>query len=169
MTRLIKQYRFPALFRLNFLFTGILSIIFLAGCGGSGGSGTEPVTTKKVTISTTGITSQIYGVSLEATLPQGITLKTKSDNSIADGVVILSAYANGSALVSTYTPTGATSRVNISIAKSSPFDPGEIVTIICTVAAGKSLVADDISLTDFKVYDENFAEIPGVKGVVSVD
>jgi len=149
------------------IIAALLFMTLLAACGGEGG--TAPSTTKTVRFSTVGNTAQqIYGIQLVATLPQGVTLETEANGTIADGIVTLYGSEAGSLLDTIYDSSATPSSLRIALTKETPIGTGDFVTVKCTVAHGASFTASDISFSQFVAKDGNGATVPGISGNVSL-
>lgn len=148
------------------IITAVLFMTLLAACGGEGG--TAPSTTKSVRFSTVGTTAQqIYGIQLVATLPQGVTVETEANGSIADGIVTLYGSAVGSLIDAMYDSTATPASLRIALTKETPLGIGDFVTVKFSVAPGVSLTARDITFSQFVAKDGNGATVSGINGNVS--
>lgn len=107
--------------------------------------------------------SSIGGVEVTVNLPAGVTVKGDTNGTLAGVVTTSGVVPAGSLVQARYIPASGTDQGSIKIAliEATGFGIGEIVTITCDIAAGKTVQASDFSLLGFKAVNE--------KGVPIVD
>jgi hypothetical protein len=153
------------------LMVSLLAVFTLAGCKDKTD---DPAvhTTATVKIMATGTLAtgvMIGGIDVMLTLPAGVSVKATADLTnpavmVTDaGVVAASGVAVGANTLATATynatPSGV---VSIHLANDTGFATGEIVTVICDIAAGSFPTASGFSLSGFNAVDLNGATITGL-------
>lgn len=159
----------------------IMTVLFLAaftgGCG-SGGNGTPGTATVTKSVSLSATNPLVKGIDFTLILPDGVTVATNTDGTIASGVVTI---PTNSANVGTasiqavkYTPAsaGVKGAVRIGILLNNPqldsfVSDDHFFTIACVVDAGLSVPA--ASAFDYKLllYDADGADITSSLGATA--
>lgn len=151
----------------------IISLLFVAGCGGgsvgtTGGSNNEAAT-YKVTLATEGtLAGSLAGIGVTLQLPTGVTPKLAADGSVDSSVVKASGVmANNASMVPPeYTPASGTTAGTLSFVLASTaakgFGIGEFATVTLNVAPRvvnfatvNQNLADGTSLAVVKDYKVN--------------
>jgi hypothetical protein len=120
-------------------------------------------TTATVKLKTVGSATNLNGIQVTLTLPEGVTVK--ADSGIPkSGLVALSGVVSGSSLLETHYLPAATKPATLimALASKDSFSTGEFVTIKCDVAAGKTLTSASLSYSGGKVVDGVGAVINGI-------
>jgi hypothetical protein len=155
----------------------LLSISFLAACGGGGGESNNiqpPQTnTAIIKLATTGTPLvQLAGIGITITLPDGVTAALASDGSVATSAVTISGVAApGSVLTPIYTPasgsTKGTLQIVLAAQTATGFGPGEFVTISLTSTATTIPTTTDFPLSAFNPIDVTGIAVTGLSATVS--
>lgn len=151
----------------------VMAALWLGGCGGAvtttpaDNGGTTAVPKAVVTLSTAGALpsgAAIGGLGITVDLPDSVTVKTTSGDSVDAGVVTTSGVAAGQATVLVlYSGATATvpAKLHIALASSSDGMPvGEFATVTCDVKPGGSPTGADFGLNDFSAVDTSGVSIP---------
>ena len=159
----------------------------LFGCGGGGGGGTgggskvepDPVpTTGVLKLFTEGILppgTSLAGIGITVNLPAGLTVKTDVDGKVVAGTVEGSGVTVGKSTLAEpdYTPATETAPAKLSFVlagtEAEGFGPGEFATVTCDLAAGATLQATDITLTEFRPVDLRGAPVDGLTAAHTVE
>lgn len=170
----------------------VITLLFLAGCGGSGGgaSGAQP-TVVRVTLATQGVlpTGDLSGIGVTLQLPAGVTPTLTASGAVDSSVVeangVLSKDSSLSATV--YTPaTSTTPGTLVLVLASKPpngFGLGEFATVTLNIAAGSvnfatvnldssagttSSVFTGLKVTSYSPVDLAFSDTEVVKNYITV-
>lgn len=153
----------------------------LAGCGSSsqGTSGTDgnalepqPVPgVVRVQVGTQGPTvdTTLYGAQFTLRFPPTVTLPADNGDRMLPAQALLPAVSGsfaGASYLDAVTGSGPAIRVNVS--HPSGFTVGPLVTVTGTVAAGASLGASEVVLSDFSPRDENGVPIPAITATLTL-
>lgn len=154
-----------------------LSLIALSSCGGGSSSQPQGPTTAVIKIETLGTLDQdtlIYGITVSGVLPEGVSVKTTTDEQNPSGLVTDSGVVTASGVtgpdtwvLATYEPTDR--KVTIQVSDPVGFDTGEFVTVTCDIAAGSTPTADSFGLEGFELTDVDGRPINGITSGFTVD
>jgi hypothetical protein len=148
-------------FKQFLLFSLMLGVLSLTGCGGGGGSSAPQAATATLRLSTSGTGTSLAGIGITVTLPAGVTVTT-ANGAVASGVVAVSGVAAPGTAISVYTPASGGNLATLALAivsnptASNPtavFGTGEFVTITCSRASGLTPQASDFPLSGFNPFD----------------
>lgn len=140
------------------LFTMIIITLVLAACGGGDGGGAfivpQPASSKTTAVlkiatqRVSGAEEQLAGVSVDVTLPKGVTVAIDGSGNVAPSAAVPSGVAIGRSILTAYTPATATANAKLNLtvnAGGTLFGTGEFVTVTCNLPAGNSLQPGDFS------------------------
>lgn len=172
-----------------------ITLLFLSGCGGSGGGGTPTVqpTIARVTLATQGTlpTGELSGIVVTLQLPPGVTPALAANGSVDSGVVKASGVLASSAdpvIPTHYIPANGTTHgtLTFGLACQPPdgFGIGEFAAVTLNIAPGttnfanldlNSAAGSPSSVSDFKVISSSpidlatSAEVSGISVTLTVE
>jgi hypothetical protein len=144
----------------------------LAACGG-GGDGASAVNGKAVaTMKSATLTALgIYGLDITVGFPNGVTVATNADGSVASGVVSISGQQgpNASVAVGKYTPATPTARGSLRFLLVNPsgFTAQELVKVNLDITTGFSPTAVAFTVDSLVASDKDGNIIPGLTADIS--
>lgn len=153
------------------LFCFSLSLL-LTACGGGGGTpAPAPPPTKAILkVSTANIpaNTKIGGAQISIVLPLGVSPSVLSGNDASGSVVTSGNASSGSITLSSYDASSRT--LTPGTISGTAFDPGEFLTITCSIASGTTITAADFptQATVISIFDENAISILGATSPISV-
>jgi len=143
----IKYLEWRIIMKLKYMIFVLLSVcmVFIAGCGGGGGSNTAPGQPTLVTIKLT--TTGTLPVTTPATAIGGIKVTVTANPSTGLTIADADVTASGSGIGSTLVPnTTSVSNVVIALSSATGIQVGEFVTLRYHVAAGSFPAAGDFTV-----------------------
>jgi len=154
-------------------------LITLAACGGGGGGGDTTPITQTYTKATVKIAiagslppnTNISGLGITVTLPDGVTVATDNSGNVAAGSVTPSGIF--ASVIPIYSPASGGNKATLILGLASgsvagEIQVGEIVTIIFDLANGVAPVASSFILTDLAVVDaQKYEQITGLSASVT--
>ena len=156
--------------------TGIMLGLLCAcgGGGGGGGGGVVPVATSKAvaTMKSANLTALgIYGLDITIGFPNGVTVATTADGSVAAGVVSISGQQgpNTSVGAAKYTPATSTARGSLRFLLVNPtgFTAQELVKVSLDITTGFSPTAAAFTIDSLVASDKDGNIISGLTADIS--
>ena len=126
----------------------------LCGCGGGGHAVDNSAAASTVIVKTVGAATTLYGLQFKIELAPGVTLATDASGELASGAIVPSGGAAGAMVVTNYQRSVEPQTVTVSLVKPLGFSVGEFLTLTAQVAPGASFSPADLTLSEFKAYDD---------------
>ncbi len=162
--------------RIKAILAFILCASALAGCGGGGGSNSQPAHAVVLKLSTQGSVAPraINGVQATIRLPAGVIIAADAKTGKVDpSAVAGSGVAAGGSVIAGghFTPATASAPASakVMVVNTAGFDAGEFGTVTCKLANGGSPKVADFTVADSKVVDQNGVAISGVAVAIAIE